>query len=112
MSARFFLVVARAPVLPIAAHGRPGAGEPEVVEEVAADALHGRGFTRDPDAGAGWDVGCANCGNERVAGGAPGARSTHSTVAAGRSPSAIRASGAATSTTTWVGVASGNASSS
>ena len=60
--------VATVAVLPVAAYRGLGAGQPSVLEEVAADALHRRGFAGHPHPGAGGEIRAADAGDKRVAG--------------------------------------------
>lgn len=55
--------VATAAALPVAAHRGLGAGQSSVLEEVAADALHRRGFACHPHSGARGEVRAENGGD-------------------------------------------------
>ncbi len=57
--------IGTAAVLPVAADRGVGAGQPPVDEEVAADALHRRGFARRPHPGAWGEVRAADDGDRR-----------------------------------------------
>jgi hypothetical protein len=73
--------VTTATVLPVAAHRGLGTGQPTVVEEVAADALHRRGSPATHT----WVPGTRSAprmvATSTWPGDAPGGRSHHSTVA-------------------------------